>query len=182
MLLQRHKTTMKPPGTPVQLMRRARQRGLVLLAVLLWGGNAHAVAADFTAQVSEILAGDVIRVFHDGRHVTIRLNGVDCPEKRQPHGAEAKRFTAFMIFGRTVTVRPLGTDEQGRTIADVVLESGRILSQELLKEGLAWWDRRHSRDETLSALEQDARLYKHGLWEDPDPIPPWEWRKRHPRR
>lgn len=167
-----------PPGTTI-LSPGSR---VVLLATLLCGLNAHALAADFTAEVSEILDGDVVQVFYKSHHVTIRLNGVDCPEKGQPYGAEAKRFTAFMVMGRTVTVRPLGTDKQGHTVADVVLENGRILSQELLREGFAWWDRQHPQDETLSALEEDARLYKHGLWEDPDPIPPWEWRKQYPRR
>jgi len=26
-------------------------------------------------------------------------------------------------------------------------------------------------------LEQEARAAKRGLWADPSPVPPWEWRK-----
>ena len=29
----------------------------------------------------------------------------------------------------------------------------------------------------LGDLEDDARLAKRGLWEDPEPVPPWDWRK-----
>jgi endonuclease YncB( thermonuclease family) len=29
----------------------------------------------------------------------------------------------------------------------------------------------------LEGLEKDARAAKKGLWADPQPVPPWEWRK-----
>ena len=32
----------------------------------------------------------------------------------------------------------------------------------------------------MGALEQDAQQAKHGLWADPNPIPPWEI--RHPKQ
>ena len=41
----------------------------------------------------------------------------------------------------------------------------------------AWWFRKYSKDETLARLEAEARQAKRGLWADPKPIPPWEWRK-----
>lgn len=32
-------------------------------------------------------------------------------------------------------------------------------------------------DTVLEQLEKDAREEKKGLWADPHPVPPWEWRK-----
>jgi hypothetical protein len=33
-------------------------------------------------------------------------------------------------------------------------------------------------DMVLEGLEKDAREVKKGLWDNPQPVPPWEWRKR----
>ncbi len=37
--------------------------------------------------------------------------------------------------------------------------------------------RRYTNDQSLSDLEEEARVARRGLWADPDPIPPWEWRR-----
>ncbi len=36
-------------------------------------------------------------------------------------------------------------------------------------------------DTVLERLEKEAREAKKGLWDDPQPVPPWEWRKRKKR-
>jgi micrococcal nuclease len=58
------------------------------------------------------------------------------------------------------------------------LPDGRILNQELIKAGLAWWYEKYSKDMVLRDLEVKARAAKLGLWVYPDPVPPWEWRHR----
>ena len=66
----------------------------------------------------------------------------------------------------------------GRTVAVVILPDGRSLNAELVRAGLAWWYRRYAPDdETLERLEREAREARRGLWGDPEPIPPWEWRR-----
>ncbi len=83
------------------------------------------------------------------------------------------------MFGKTVTVRD--QDRYGRTITDVILPDGRVLNQELVKAGMCWWYRKYSDDQTLGELEAEARQQKHGLWADPSPVPPWEWRRLNVR-
>jgi endonuclease YncB( thermonuclease family) len=140
----------------------------------------HAVSPQFTGQVVGIIDGDTIDVLHNGQAERIRLNGIDCPEKKQPYGTKAKQFTSSLVFGKQVTVKPLKKDRHGRTVADVLLPDGTNVSHELVKAGFAWWYKQYARhDETLAELEGEAREQKRGLWADAHPVPPWE--VRHPR-
>ena len=107
--------------------------------------------------------------------VKIRLASIDCPERKQPFSAVATKFTSDAIFGRQVTVLVDSKDRYGRSIGWVYYDD-KNLNEELLKAGLAWHFRRYSKDEKLQALEDEARANKVGLWQDTNPIPPWDWR------
>ena len=49
----------------------------------------------------------------------------------------------------------------------------------LVKDGWCWWYRKYAPEDTvMEELEKAAREAKKGLWADPQPVPPWEWRKR----
>lgn len=42
---------------------------------------------------------------------------------------------------------------------------------------MAWWYRQYApNDRSLQALEEEARRERRGLWADPNPIPPWDFR------
>jgi endonuclease YncB( thermonuclease family) len=144
------------------------------------GLTVAAHAKDFSAPVVGVTDGDTITVLRNGRHEALRLHGIDAPEKGQAFGERAKQFTSGRAFAKSVVVRVMGRDRYGRTIGDVFLPDGRNLNQELVRAGYAWWYRRYSADRRLAALEAEARAARRGLWADPNPQPPWEWRKgRH---
>ncbi|MBU4560855.1 thermonuclease family protein [bacterium] len=120
--------------------------------------------------------GDTIKVRLDDDSVeNVRLYGVDCPEKQQPFGKSATQFTKSMVLGKTVNISPVTTDDYGRTIAWVYVGE-KCLDKELLKAGLAWHYKEYSEEEELAILEEEARAKKIGLWQEPNPTPPWEWR------
>jgi hypothetical protein len=49
----------------------------------------------------------------------------------------------------------------------------------LVRDGWCWWYRKCAPSDTvLERLENEARETKKGLWANPQPVPPWEWRKR----
>jgi micrococcal nuclease len=148
----------------------------LVFPILLFTPSVDA-AFPFTGKVVAVLDGDTIEVLHNGKAERIRLNGVDCPEKKQAFGQKAKQFTSSLVFGRTVVVVPIDKDRYKRLVGDVVLPDGVNLSYELVKAGLAWWYRKYSDDVILAVLELEAQLERRGLWTDPHPIPPWEWRK-----
>src|SRR6476660_9225709 len=121
------------------------------------------LALSFTGKVVGVIDGDTVDVMHNGQAERIRLNGVDCPEKRQAFGSKAKLFTSEMVFGKEVTVQGYRLDRYGRTIGDVLLRDGTNLNRELVKAGLAWRYLKYSKDESLSVLEGEAREAKRGL-------------------
>src|SRR5262249_3053400 len=94
------------------------------------------------------------------------------------YGTRAKQFTSDLTFGKVVRVEPTDRDQYGRIVADMILPDGRNLNLELVRAGLAWWYRRYApRDGVLEQLEVEARAGRRGLWADPHPVPPWEWRR-----
>jgi micrococcal nuclease len=156
--------------------RRWALLGALLVVILL---ALPAIAADgrFTGKVIGIADGDTIEVLRDRQPVKVRLNGIDAPEKDQAFGTKARQFVSSLAFSQVVTVVELGKVRYDRTIADVVLADGRVLNREVVRAGFAWWFRRYSTDASLGELEAEARAAKRGLWADPHPVPPWEWRQ-----
>lgn len=64
-----------------------------------------------------------------------------------------------------------------RTLAVVMVE-GVNANLEMVRRGLAWRFDKYSKDEALLAAQNAAKGARRGLWADPAPIPPWEWRAR----
>jgi len=146
--------------------------GLVLLSWL-----SVAAAEEFTGKVIGVSDGDTVTVLRDKTPVKVRLNGIDCPETGQPFGSRAKEETSELVFGKSVRVIRRDTDRYGRTVADVFLSDGRMLNQELVRSGYAWWYRKYApNDGTLAKLEEEAKTSKRGLWSQPGAIVPWDWR------
>jgi endonuclease YncB( thermonuclease family) len=137
-----------------------------------------ALAESFSGKVVKVSDGDTISVMHRGSAQKVRLHGIDTPEKKQAFGNSAKKFTSDLVFGRVVTVQVVDIDRYGRIVGEVILPDGRSLNRELVRVGLAWWYRKYSRDKSLGQLEEEARSARRGLWVDPSPIPPWEFREK----
>jgi len=135
-------------------------------------------AGSFEAKAVGISDGDTIKVLKDGKQVKIRLAAIDCPEKKPPYGQKAKQFTADMVAGKIVKVWETDIDRYGR-IVGFVFFGDKNLNKELLSAGLAWHYKYYSRDPELAKLEFEARSAKRGLWAEPDPVPPWEWRRQN---
>lgn len=152
-----------------------------IIAVLLILITAAQVCAEpWQGVVVAATDGDTIKVLTDAKtEVKVRLYGVDAPEKRQPFGLAAKQFTIDWAVGRRVKVEERGRDLYGRVIGLVFLPDGKTLNRELLKAGLAWWYRDYAKkEEAYRELEAEAREAKRGLWADPAPVAPWDYRKR----
>ena len=132
--------------------------------------------ADFGARVVTVHEGDRLTIHHEGRSETLYLKDVDCPELKQPYGKQAKHATAAYVGNRDVVVRALKRDRHGRTTAEILLQDGRNMGHELVKEGLAWSRPDTSHGQSLGDVEELARAERKGLWSEPHPVPPWKWK------
>ena len=138
----------------------------------------HVQGEGFSGPVTGILDGDTIEVLNEHHADRIRLSGIDCPEKGQAYGKIAKQATSALVFGKEVTLLTHGKDKYGRTLADVVLKDGTNVNHMLVRAGWCWWYRKYAPGDTeLERLEAEARGAKKGLWADPAPFPPWDYRK-----
>jgi endonuclease YncB( thermonuclease family) len=50
------------------------------------------------------------------------------------------------------------------------------LNKEMLRLGMTWHYKKYSDDMSYDVLEKEARKAKVGLWSEPKPIPPWDYR------
>lgn len=130
----------------------------------------------FTGKVVSIADGDTITVLLDKQQHRIRLSGIDAPESGQAFGTKAKKNLGDKVFGQEVKIEWKERDRYKRIIGEVYLGDRRICL-EMISEGYAWHFTRYSKDVDLAKAEKEAKDAKKGLWTDPNPIPPWEYRK-----
>ena len=128
-------------------------------------------------KVISIADGDTFTMLLDDKTtVKLRLASIDCPERYQPYAGKARQFLSDAIFDRQVTVVVDYKDRFGRSVGWVYYNDKNI-NEALLRAGLAWHFKRYSTDLKLQGLEDEAKGKKVGLWQDKNPIPPWDWRR-----
>lgn len=154
-------------------MTPIRKTLLAALAVLLLTSRPSEACV---GQVVGVTDGDTIKVLCEGIQTKVRLNQIDAPERGQPFGSKAKEGLSNLVFGRTVRLEVVDTDRYGRAVATVWLGETDA-NREMVRRGLAWIYRKYLRDPTLIEVEAEAKSSGRGLWADPNPIPPWEFRK-----
>lgn len=142
-------------------------------------GVAH---ADFTGLVVRVSDGDTIKVRDRCGNVrTVRMIGIDAPEKRQAHGLESKANLTTMVSGKRVYVRSSEKDKYGRDLGKVIY-SKLDINLEQIKSGNAWHYKAYEQSQSqmdrlaYSAAENAARANLVGLWGGDEKMPPWEFR------
>ena len=165
-----------------RLPRNPCNKLIAFIMLLLCGGG---VAAFLPGRVISVADGETIIVLtSSGERQKIRLYGVDCPESEQAGGKAAAKFTSSLVLFANVKVQKMDTDRYDRTVAIVALDDGRILNEELVKNGHAWVYPAYcntARCAYWQTLEAEAKADRIGLWRDKKPMPPWQWRRYHPR-
>lgn len=125
-------------------------------------------AAEWKAQVVGVKGGAALEILRDGKIYEVKVYGVSCLAKDETLGKAARKFSA-QAFMTEVSVDIVSAEANGAFIAKVKLADGRNLSAELIKTGLAWWDKHGSPEEKeLAKMEKDARDAFVGVWASPE--------------
>jgi micrococcal nuclease len=132
--------------------------------------------------VMRVKDGDtvVIRPLEGGEFYTCRLYGIDAPEKTQRSGAAATKALKTLILGHGVNITITGNKTYGREVC--ILRIGEAdINLEMVRLGYAWAYRKYLKRPYASEYieaENEARAKGLGLWQDNNPVPPWEFRRR----
>lgn len=157
-------------------------RSIVSAALIL---AAHcALGEEIRGKVIRIADGDTLTILDVGKNEhKIRLVGIDAPEKKQPFGNRSKQSLSDLTFGKMVRVVTHGKDRYGRALGRVYVGQQDV-NAEQVRRGMAWVFKRYApKNSPLYQLEAGARAAQLGIWSDPNPVAPWEWRqKRDVRR
>ncbi|MCL1986095.1 MAG: thermonuclease family protein [Betaproteobacteria bacterium] len=151
----------------------------IILCLVITTPTLAADHAQFTASVISVADGVTLTVLAKGiQQIKIRLYGIDCPERGREFWSRAKQATSDAVFGKLVTVLPVDTDSDGRTVAVIFMPGGKSLNEHLVREGLAWIYQHCTQENIctpLRSLEKAAKVQKRGMWEDRKSVPEAEW-------
>lgn len=147
---------------------------VVLLCVAL---NVH--AEHFEAKVLAVMDGDTVFVQSGPFKAKLRLANIDAPEKEQAYGKQSRESLQALIGGKVIQVESRAVDQFGRTIALVSVD-GMSINEEQVKRGMAWSYSRSRAAKTYNGLQREAQVARRGLWQQPNPETPAQWRKAHP--
>jgi len=130
-------------------------------------------------RVIGIKDGDtVVLLTKEKEEITVRLSEIDAPERKQAFGTVSRTYLSNLIFNKEVKLDKVGTDRYGRTLGFIYSRNGTNINLEMVKMGMAWQYDKYSKSAVLRRAQLEARSQKIGLWKDPFPVPPWEFRRR----
>lgn len=126
--------------------------------------------------VVAVTDGDTIKARCQDGLVTLRMVGIDAPEKKQDWGKDAHESLARLCLDKPAYLYTRGKDRYGRTLGHLTC-NGVDAQAHQMRQGMAWVYKPGPVDMGLLMLEAEARHKKIGLWSDKNPAAPWEWRK-----
>lgn len=149
-----------------------------ILAIILSAAAHSSLAHQIDGQVVAVIDGDTLTVLDTLKQQhRVRLAEIDAPEKAQPFGRASKRALSEICFRRHARVTVFNVDRYGRIIGRVYCD-GVDANLLQVQRGYAWVYDRYAKDPLLKQAQAQARAANLGLWAEPNPVPPWEWRRR----
>lgn len=134
--------------------------------------------AQITGKAVKVTDGDTFHLLTDNKEqIKVRMYGIDAPEKTQDFGQKSKERLSELIFGKTMIIDVKGKDRYGRALG-VVYVHGIDINRQMIINGMAWHYKKYDASTEYSEAESKARSERSGIWSMPNPVPPWEFRKK----
>ncbi|MFY9117056.1 MAG: thermonuclease family protein [Bacteroidales bacterium] len=134
-------------------------------------------AQQFKVKVVGITDGDTFTAINrDKLQIRFRMNAIDAPERKQAFGSVSTQALKEMIHGQRVTVIVHSRDPWGRYVVTVRTRKIKDVSAEMIRRGMAWHYKKYDKTPLYAELEEQARAGRVGLWKDPHPVAPWDFR------
>ena len=127
-------------------------------------------------KIKRVVDGDTVHVFYQDEVYKIRLTEIDAPERDQPYGSNSTEYLKSLLKEGMVDVDISGTDRYGRKLGRLYWR-GIDINRELVSAGYARVYDQYVTDNSFYENQSKARNSKKGLWEDQNPLEPWNWRK-----
>lgn len=152
------------------------------IALILGFFDTPAQSKTLIGKVVNVQSGDTFSIRDNaGNILKIRLQEIDAPEMKQALGRHARQYLSDLITDQTLKVDYEFVDRYESHIGIARLPGGRILNEEMVRSGLAWYYQTHQPENTnLRSLEYLAWKGRLGIWLESQPTPPWKFRREVP--
>jgi endonuclease YncB( thermonuclease family) len=148
-----------------------------IFASLLLALSFGCAAETLQGFVSDVHDGDTVK-FTSGKEVhKIRLAYIDAPELDQLYGHDSKTSLMQLTRDKRVEATCHSKDRYGRRLCTLLVGSEDINAMQV-RRGMAWAYLRYApKGTTLKGIQAEAMERKRGLWSDPHPEAPWDYRR-----
>jgi micrococcal nuclease len=152
--------------------------------------------APFPAIALTVESGDALVVRHarSQRVERVRLEGIDAPELGQPFGSAAAGALSARVSGASLVVSATAREADGSLRGWLCPATEPYFARwsypacgpassvnlALVRSGDAWASPGSATAAVFTVAQTDARSGRVGLWADPGPVPPWQWRALDP--
>jgi micrococcal nuclease len=137
--------------------------------------------------IKKVIDGDSLYLSQKNGDVEIRLASIDAPETSKPgkpgqpfSAASASALRKLAPAGAQASGICFERDQYNRAICSLII-AGKEIAKEQVRSGYAWANQaagmKFIRSGDVLQLEARARASRAGLWEQPDPVPPWQFRR-----
>ena len=138
---------------------------------------------DYPVDVLRVIDGDSVKVrLPEGDAHSVRMYGIDAPEKDQRSGRDSQDYLQRVVRSRREwRLRMVDVDRYQRLVGVLYPEGGSVrdsANHAMVESGLAYWYREYGGEELgFDDSERYAKRERAGVWGQKNSVKPWDHRR-----